>query len=275
MTNEQQFIEQKIVESLKEAVSAMERAIIATPELTGYIYCDIFKEAMKYASLPESAFRTTKEPAFYLAYKNSNKLYLTSWDDRKFLTYLFKCMRFTGYKYNKDYFSDFLPAQAAYSVIRLAIWALRKLTTPNQVKKGIMGATNTLNAIISQSAVDYYNVITKSKEDVLKDTENNFVNTPIREIIYFRLGTTNFYVIFSESDYVFIVDNGNKDITKTIVKTGKIDSNDCINLMAGDFDLTPQGMEALEMALFGEAIFQRTNVRHEIEKRLKKAKSKK
>lgn len=275
MTYEQQFIEDKISESLREAISAMEKILVKTPELTGYIYVGIFDEAIKYTTLPKSSFKSTVEPAFYIAHKGSCKIYLTNWNERKFLNYLFRSIKFTDYKYDDDYYSNFFPAQAEFSVVKLTIWALEKLKSPNQVKKGITGVTHTFNAILNKSAIEYYNVITKSKDEVLNDSENLFEKTPLKEIIYFRIGVTNHYLVFSETEYLYITNNSRGGPTGIKVESGKISENAKLTILGDTYEANSKGMETLEMSLFGECIFKRTDVRQEIDKRLKKMKPKK
>ncbi|HFZ2576965.1 TPA: hypothetical protein ACIJ25_006565, partial [Pseudomonas aeruginosa] len=272
MNNEYQFIEDKIVESLKEAIFAMEVAIINNENFYGHIFEGVYEEAMKYASLPASVFKKTKEPAFFLAEKNGEKKYLTSWDDRKFLTIFFKSIKYTEYNYKKDYFSDYFPEQAQFSVLKLTIWALKKLTTPNQVKKGIIGITNTFSTLRSQSATDYYNLIIKSKDDVLDDEENLFFKSPLSEITSFRIGTTDYYLILSDTDYVFISDNFRAGPTGLIFKSGRIANVDTLKIGEAEFEVTPEGLTTIEMSLYSDTKINRCNVKEEIAKRKPKRK---
>lgn len=275
MTYEQQFIEEKIIESLKEVMETMERELRLIPEFTGYIYEGIYDEAIKYSSLPAKAFKKSNEPAFYVALNGRDKTYLTNWQQRPFLNHFLRSMKWTDYKYKDDYYSDYFPAQAEFSLHNLTIWALKKLTSPNQVKKGIIGVTNTFAAIISKSPVDYYNVIIKSKDEVLNDTFNNFENSPIKEIIYFRISLTNHYVVLSETAYLYIAESPKSGPTGTIVESGTISDNATIKILDERYEASPQGMETLEISLFGECTFNRIDVRQEIDKRLKKMKPKK
>lgn len=278
MTYEQQFIEDKIIESLKEVMKQMDRELSSIHKFTGYIYEGIYDEAIKYSSLPAKAFKKSKEPAFYVALNGRHKTYLTNWEQRPFLNHFLKSLKWSDYKYKDDYYSDFFPAQAEFSLHNLTIWSLRKLTSPftkNQFKKGIICVTNTFAAIISKSPVDYYNVIIKSKDEVLNDTFNNFENSPIKEIIYFIIGSTNHYIVLSETGYLYIAESPTSSRASTIVDSGIISENATIKILDEIYEVSPKGMETLEISLFGDCTFNRIDVRQEIDKRLKKMKPKK
>lgn len=231
MLNEPKTNEYKQSAILKKIISAIEKKIKKDPNKKGYIYYEYFDKAMEHTSFPQSKFEKS-------------------------------------YDSKLNYFSS--PSnQDKNSVKENALWALHRVLSRSQFKKGIMLLTPTFSAIVSESAIDYgYALMTKENE-ILADLKNNFENTPIIEVINFRVAQTDNYIILTEQEYLYVSTNMENPDTATFWKHGKLSDNESVTILDEQYEMSIQGIEALEMSLYGDGIFIRKNIRYEVEKRMK------
>lgn len=274
MIDHNQYVKDQIEEAINEVTQVIDGCLDASPKSIVYVYEHLLKILVKRSKHSKQCFKSTKSPVISIKEPIGFLHTLTSYENRKLLTFLLKSMKFEGYRYESHCYDKFLPSANAFGSIGLFNWGIGSLATPRMMVKGIISLNSVFKVLIDNTPSAHCKHITTFGKNDSQDKAENYYNNVVNETVRFRYNGCIYAIAFSNDHYVYIKENvvwGNK----REFATGLIADNE--TLLADDLEIfaTPDGVTVFEMDVYDEIKVHRENIVQLIEARESKQKPKK
>ncbi|EMG2881733.1 hypothetical protein V4100_001021 [Pseudomonas aeruginosa] len=271
MINQKQFIKDKLEEAINEVVFAIDGILLPNPEAVIYVYEGFLKIIKERSSLPKHHFKSKKAPEISVKTPAGVLYPLTSYEERNLLTYLFKDMKYEGYKYEANCYDQFLPSSSTFAALGLLRWGVRSVVTPRLMVDAIISMNAAFKLLVENTPSAHCIHVTTFGKDEFQDKVDNYYSNVINDTTRFWYHNANYILVFSDTHYLF----AKEDKTSRRFETGLIEDNDTLIADDIEFIASHDGLTTLQMRLFGDITFDRENIRERIYNRESKQKPKK